>query len=179
MPIKGSAITMQYVAWNGTTNTGQTGDVANHTIRAVGDGAEFTPVAAPVEVDPTNLKGVYKIAIAAGENNYDVVTLGGKSTTANVSIIPITWMNSVTASLTAPTIASIVTGVLTTQMTESYNADGVAPTLAQAVFLCTQRLTDFGISGTALTVRKIDGTTTAYGLTLDSATAPTSSTRTS
>jgi hypothetical protein len=45
--------------------------------------------------------------------------------------------------------------------------------------LCMQRLTEFGISGTALTVRKLDGATTAYGLTLDSASAPTSSHRTS
>lgn len=165
MPLKGAAITVQYVAWDTALNAGKTGDAANHTLRGVGDGAEFTPAATPVQVDATNLPGIYKVAIAAGENNYDLVTLGGKSATANVAIMPITWLNT--------------RDVLTTQMTESYNVDGTAPTLAQALFVLMQRLTDFGISGTALTVRKIDGITTAYQLTLDSATAPTSSTRSS
>ena len=67
--------------------------------------------------------------------------------------------------------------MLTTAMTESYNADGAAPTLAQAMFLCMQRLTEFAISGTTVTVKKLDGSTTAYTLTLDDATSPTSSTR--
>jgi hypothetical protein len=165
MPLKGAAITVQYVAWDTALNAGKTGDAANHTIRGVGDGTEFTPAATPVQVDATNLPGVYKIAIAAGENNFDIVTLGGKSATANVAIMPITWINT--------------RDVFTTQMIESYNADGVAPTMAQALFVLMQRLTDFGISGTALTVRKLDGTTPAYQLTLDSPTAPTSSTRTS
>jgi hypothetical protein len=78
-----------------------------------------------------------------------------------------------------PTAAAIATAVLTTQMTEAYNTDGKAPTLAQAQFVTMQRLTEFGISGTAITVKKLDGTTTAYTLTMDSASAPTSVTRAS
>jgi hypothetical protein len=68
--------------------------------------------------------------------------------------------------------------LLTTQMAESYNADGVAPTVAQALMGTLQRLTDFAMSGTTITVRRLDGSTTAMVLTTDSATAPTSSTRT-
>lgn len=75
-------------------------------------------------------------------------------------------------------IDSLITDLLTTQMTESYAADGVAPTLTQALLLIQQRLYDFAISGTALTVKKLDGSTTAATITLDSATAPTSSSRT-
>lgn len=215
MPLKGAAITMQYVAWDTVANAGKTGDSANHTLRGVGDGTEYTPAATPVQVDAVNLPGVYKVAIAGGENAYDVVTLGGKSSTAGVSLIPITWVNSTNvpqtgdsfarigangASLTAlgdarlanldapvssrnsvtpPTALAVAAAVLTTQMVEAYNADGVAPTLTQAIFLCMQRLTDFGISGTTINVRKLDGATTAYQLTLDSASAPTSSTRSS
>jgi hypothetical protein len=67
--------------------------------------------------------------------------------------------------------------VLTTQMTESYAADGTAPTLAQAIFLSMQNLQDFSFAGTTQTVRRIDGTTTAATYTLDDATAPTSKTR--
>lgn len=74
---------------------------------------------------------------------------------------------------TAPTVVEI----LTTQMTEAYAADGVAPTLAQSLFLIQQALTEFAIAGTTKTVKKIDGSSTAATLTLDDGTAPTSLTR--
>ncbi len=70
-----------------------------------------------------------------------------------------------------------VSDILTTQMTEAYSADGVAPTLAQALFLIQQSLGDFSIAGTTLTVKKVDGSTTAATFTLSDATAPTSLTR--
>lgn len=72
-----------------------------------------------------------------------------------------------------------VNDILTTQMTESYAADGAAPTLAQSLLLIQQQLGDFAISGTTITVKKVDGSTTAATFTLDSSTAPTSSTRAS
>lgn len=75
--------------------------------------------------------------------------------------------------------AQAASAVLTTQMTESYNADGTAPTLAQAVFLILQMLTEKSVSSTTLTVKKLDGSTTAATFTLDSATEPTSITRAS
>jgi len=79
--------------------------------------------------------------------------------------------------LAADAITEIVNAVLTTAMTESYNADGAAPTLAQAMFVTMQRLTEFAISGTTISVKGLDGTTTKYTLTLDDATSPTSTTR--
>ena len=76
-----------------------------------------------------------------------------------------------------PTAAENAAAVLTTAMTESYAADGVAPTLEQAIFQTMQSLTEFSISGTTITVKKLDGTTTAATYTLDDATTPTSRTR--
>lgn len=73
--------------------------------------------------------------------------------------------------------ADVATSVLTTQMTESYAADGTAPTLAQSQFLISQALTEFAISGTTITVKQLDGTTAAATYTLDSDTTPTSRTR--
>tara|TARA_R110000803_G_scaffold210841_1_gene284311 strand:+ start:28884 stop:30722 length:1839 start_codon:yes stop_codon:yes gene_type:complete len=67
-----------------------------------------------------------------------------------------------------------LTAILTTQMTESYAADGVAPTMAQSQFLIQQVLTEFAIAGTVFTAKKLDGTTTAFTLALDSAANPTS-----
>ena len=67
--------------------------------------------------------------------------------------------------------------VLTTALTESYSADGAAPTLTQAVMLILQHLSESSISGTTKTVKKLDGSTTAATFTLDDATTPTSVTR--
>lgn len=86
--------------------------------------------------------------------------------------------NTLTASaLAADAVTEIFAGVLTSQLTEAYAADGVAPTLAQAVFLIQQSLTNFTISGTTTTIKKIDGVTTAATLTLDDDTTPTGVTR--
>lgn len=74
-------------------------------------------------------------------------------------------------------VTEIVSAVLTTAMTEAYAADGVAPTLAQAIFAIQQFLQETNVSGTTLTVKKLDGSTSAMTFTLDSATAPTSITR--
>jgi len=67
--------------------------------------------------------------------------------------------------------------ILTTALTEAYAADGVAPTLSQLLFLVLSGLTEFAIASTTITVKKLDGTTTAATYTLDDATNPTSRTR--
>lgn len=69
--------------------------------------------------------------------------------------------------------------IWTTQLTESYASDGVAPTPAQALFITMQNLQDFSNAGTTQTVRRIDGTSTAATYTYDDGTNPTSKTRTS
>lgn len=68
--------------------------------------------------------------------------------------------------------------LLTTQMTESYAADGTAPTLAQALMLIQQSLHEFAIVSTTRTVKKLDGSATAATFTLDDSVNPTSTTRT-
>src|SRR3990167_3383290 len=62
-------------------------------------------------------------------------------------------------------------------LTEGYAADGAAPTLNQMLYMILQTLMEFSISGTTLTVKKIDGSTTAMTVTLDDGTNPTSRTR--
>ncbi len=68
---------------------------------------------------------------------------------------------------------------LTTQLTESYAADGVAPTVEQALLAIQQRMIDADVSGTTLTVRQLDGTSVAFVITLDDANDPTDMNRTS
>jgi hypothetical protein len=66
--------------------------------------------------------------------------------------------------------------IWTAALTESYNTDGSAFTPAQALFLITQFLYERETSGTTVTVKKLDGSTTAATLTLNDGTAPTSKT---
>lgn len=79
--------------------------------------------------------------------------------------------------LTSGERASVADALLTRTMTEAYAADGVAPTLAQALFAILQGLLEFAVAGTTITTKKLDKSTTAYTHTLDSASSPTSRTR--
>jgi hypothetical protein len=109
------------------------------------------------------------------------ITAGTISTVTNLTNAPTsgdltaTMKSSVTAAV--PTAAQNFAAVLTTALTESYAADNTAPTLAQAIMLIQQSLHEFAINSTTRTVKKLDGSTTAATFTLDSATAPTSTTR--
>lgn len=89
MAIKSESITIQYIAWNTLSNCGETGDSANHTLRVITDGTAAAASNAPSEIDATNAPGVYKITLTAGEMAGDYVSLVGKSSTANVVIIPV------------------------------------------------------------------------------------------
>jgi hypothetical protein len=81
------------------------------------------------------------------------------------------------ATVTDVTNQVTVADILTTQMTEAYSAEGAAPTLAQSLFLIQQVLTDFAISGTTISVKKVADGTEAATITLDDGTNPTSANR--
>ena len=95
---------------------------------------------------------------------------------ANVDAVLVDTGTTIPAQITALNDISVA-DILTTQFTESYAADGSAPTLTQALMLIQQMLGDFSIAGTTLTVKRVDGTTTAGTFTLNDGTSPTSVTR--
>ncbi len=68
----------------------KTGDSANITINITGDnealGASGNSVS---ELDATNAKGIYKLALTQDETNYDIIVFTGLSTTAGVEIVPL------------------------------------------------------------------------------------------
>lgn len=64
-------------------------------------------------------------------------------------------------------------------LTEGYAADGAAATLPQLLYMLLAVLTEASVSGTTLTAKKLDGSTTAATFTLNDATSPTSITRAS
>ena len=67
----------------------------------------------------------------------------------------------------------------TTAATESYASDGAAATPAQLLYMILCSVSEFAVSSTTITGKKLDGSTTAMTWTLDDATSPTSRTRAS
>jgi hypothetical protein len=113
----------------------------------------------------------YSIRIAATVNSVAGATLRQFQMEAEVDA-------NTTSDKTGYRLSSTgVDDILRTALVEAYAADGAAPTLSQLLFLLLAVMSEFAISGTTITVRKLDGATTAATYTLDSSTAPTSRTR--
>lgn len=139
------------------------------------------------------MRGTDSAALASVATEARLAELDAANMPADIDAIPTTAMrgtdNAALASVATEArlaeldAANLPAGVdsavalFTTQLTEAYAADGVAPTPAQALFLIQQMLTEFGIAGTTLTVRKIDGAAVAATFTLDDGTNPTDITR--
>lgn len=149
--------------------------------QAIGDpGADATTIYQSVVTDAagTNIAA----DIIAIEAQTDDIGAAG----AGLSAVP--WnpawdaevQSEVTDALNAydPPTKAETDALLTTALTESYAANGAAPTVTQALMAIHQMLMQFAISGTSVTVKKLDNSTTAFVVTLDSATTPTSAVRT-
>ena len=102
-------------------------------------------------------------------------TIAGVTTATNLTNAPTNGDLTATMKTSVNTEAKDVLTVDT--ITDSYATDGNQPTIAQAILAIQQMMQDKSISGTTLTVKKPDGSTTAMTFTLDSATTPTSITR--
>ena len=138
---------------------------------------------------PTNITAgtITTVTTVTGLTASDVGAIKAKtdnlpSDPADESLI-IAATNAIAALIGTPAGASVsadIAAVLakwTTAVTESYAADGAAPTPEQAMMMILQSLHEFAIVSTTRTVKKLDGTTTAMTFTLDDATNPTSTTR--
>jgi hypothetical protein len=89
MALYNTAMTITYVTWDTAANTGKTGDVANHTLRWIKDGTSAAPTNAAAEVDATNAPGIYKLTLTATETQAVYGVLAGKSSTADISVMPV------------------------------------------------------------------------------------------
>ena len=67
----------------------------------------------------------------------------------------------------------------TTAQTESYAGDNAAATPAQLLYMILCSVSEFAVSGTTITGKKLDGSTTAMTWTINDASNPTSRTRAS
>jgi hypothetical protein len=138
------------------------------------------------------LPGAYAAGTAGqivGDKIAAQVTGSVGSVAGNVAGNVVGSVGSVTGAVGSVTVVSDKTGyrlsstgvgdILTTALTESYAADGSAATLSQLLYMIMQYLSEMVISGTTMTVKKLDGSTTAYVITMNSATTPTTKTRSS
>jgi hypothetical protein len=126
------------------------------------------------ETSSANMPGVYELlldedmTIDSGDDSQEIVLH-----ITHAGMAPVTR----TFELYRPASADIATSIFTAQMTEDYAANGVAPTLAEALFAIHQMLMQFSISSTTYTVKKLDNSTTAFAVTLNDGTSPTSAVR--
>ena len=157
------------------TTAGRTLDVTATGAAGI-DWANVESPTTAVNLSGTNIKTDQVVASVSGAVGSVTGAVG--SVTGAVGSVTALAANSLTASaLATDAVNEIADGVRARQLTESYAADGVAPTLEQALLLIQQMLTEMSIAGTTMTIKKLDGTTTAATLTLNDATTPTSVTR--
>ena len=103
-------------------------------------------------------------------------TIAGVTTVTNLTNAPTTGDLTTTMKTSIETEISDALKIDT--IPDSYATDGNQPTIAQAILAIQQMMQEKSITGTTLTVKKPDGSTTAMTFTLDSATNPTAVSRT-
>jgi hypothetical protein len=148
------------------------GAVAASAVTEIQTGLSTATAVAAIQSDTDDIQSRLPAALVGGRIDSSVGAMASNVLTA--AALASDAVIEIQTGLATP---ASVTALLTTQMVESYAADGTAPTLAQALFLIQQTIGDFSITGTTLTAKKLDGSTTAATYTLDSATTPTSRTR--
>lgn len=169
-----SGLSIGTIADNEATSTGYT--VAGSTIESIGTLGTFAaPTATKCrfkEVDATLHPGLYELQIA--DARFAVASAKGLIVSIKGTGIVETDQH---IALTDFDPYSVLANLFTRALTESYAADGAAPTVAQALLLIQQSLNEWVVSGTNVSIKKLDGSTQAAALTLNSATAPTSMSR--
>ena len=92
MPVSGGALTaVHFFATD--ADGGKTGDKAQFTLKLVKDGVLDGVDGSITEVDATNAPGMYWVPLTIAENTGSMITLCGVSSTAGVTINPISWTN--------------------------------------------------------------------------------------
>lgn len=121
------------------------------------------------EVDATNHPGVYEIQLADARF--------ASTGSLLVSVSGVTGLAEADIEVQCSADVTAIAALFTTAQTEAYAADGAAATPAQLLYMIWAMLAEANAAGTTITVKKLDGSTTAMTLTIDSATVPTTITR--
>ena len=111
---------------------------------------------------------------ATGEAGIDWANIGGPTTVVdlsgtNIKDIDATGLANIKTQMTNALTSDVIA--------DSVPADGSRPTIAQALYMLSQFMTERSVSGLTMTVKKVDGTTSLMTFTLNDASNPTSITR--
>lgn len=141
-----------------------------------------------VEVTVAGALPVFKTYYVVEENIYDAYFAASAAAGTDIAAILVdtaeigaagaglTDLGGMSTTMKAQ-VNTEVDSAFTTQMADSVSTDGTIATREQALYMILQLLTEFAISSTTMTVKKVDGSTSLMTLTLDDATNPTSITR--
>jgi hypothetical protein len=142
--------------------------------------AAITTATSPLStLTQANVRTAIGLASANLDTQLDALPTNAELATAlatadDAILAAIALLNNLSASQVN---AEVVDALATDVIADSVAADGTRPTIAQAVLMITRFLMEKSVSGTTVTVKKEDGSTTSMTFTLDSASTPTSITR--
>lgn len=132
------------------------------------DGGSFSNITTlPTEISTT---GVLPVALTATEMNADRIVVRFHDAAGDE------WQDLL---VTIETETVQINDLVIPTITDSVPADGSLPTVNQALYMIWQFLSEKSVSGTTLTVKKADGSTSLMTFTLDDADTPNSITRAS
>ena len=92
MPVSNVALTAVHFFVT-DADGGVTGDASNIALKVVKDGSVGAVAGSVSEVDATNAPGMYSVALTAAENTGSMISLVGKTSTADTTVNPISWTN--------------------------------------------------------------------------------------
>jgi hypothetical protein len=114
-------------------------------------------------------------------NRVDAQVFGMEANTLTAAASAADFVTEIQANLSTLTEALVQSNVIDALdeiLPDSVPADGTRPTVRQSLYMIVQFLMEKSVSGTTVTTKKVDGSTSLMTHTLDSATDPTSITRT-
>lgn len=166
-------------------NGSSTGDSVTVTKRSATTGiydCSYNP-ASEVEGDQFTIEETATVASTTTSWNWSFIVLDsdvtGKVLGGGSGTISGTGARVVDGDGSAIATADSIAALFTTAMTEAYPTDGSTVTPAQALYLILAHLNERTVSGTTITLKKLDGSTTAATFTTNDANTPTSITRAS
>lgn len=148
---------------------GPTGSGTAQTARDLGASVLISSGTGTGQLSVTS--GKIAATVAAGDLAADSVTSSALAASAASEIA--------TAVIAAsPTVGDVAAAVGALTVADAVAADGSRPTIEQAIYAIHQYLIERSVSGTTLTVKKPDGSTSLFTCSLNDGTTPTAVTRT-
>lgn len=172
--VNGGTITFPTTATLASTTNITAGTVTTATnVTTVNGIAANVITATSIATDAITAAKIATDAIGASELAADAVTeiQSGLSTLTQANVRTAVGLAS------ANLDTQLAKADLSATIPDSIPADGTRPSVQQAAYMLCQFMLERAVSSTTVTVKKADGSTSLFTLTLDSGTSPTSITR--